>query len=194
MLGILGKVPGRKLSYMRVYVLSLPLWVWLRGVAVPISSKRKWRTRSACPVLQVGHREETAVHRTLCLREVQCCGDRLEERDHRHTETVSQASLGPMWQDPSVVSEETEPRIQMEEVLESATQQGLSKQRAADGAEKKHILCSSVPDVNSKCQKKILRKGKAKFCKRHGTPTLQWSEHQTESVGSKSPFFFLGWS
>lgn len=162
---------------------------------MPVSSIRKLRTRSACPILRVGHREETAVH-TSCVSMKRSVVDMECRKRTVGTQRRSPKFLSaPCGRRPLWWSAETEPRIQMGEVLESATQQGLSKQRAADGAEKKHILCSSVPDVNSKCQQKILRKGKAKFCKRHRTPTLlQWSENQTESVGSEHPLFSLAWS
>ncbi|KAF6095169.1 hypothetical protein HJG60_012136 [Phyllostomus discolor] len=153
------------------------------------------RTRSACPVLRVGHREETAVRRTR----VSVKGSAVDTEWRKGAVGTQRWSpkclLVPCGKRPLRWGGETEPRIQMQEVLESATQQGLSKQRAADGAEKKHTLCSSVPDVNSKCQQKILRKGKAKFCKRHRTPALpQCSENQTESLGSKHPLVSLGWS
>lgn len=146
------------------------------------------------PVLRVGHVERTAVQKTLCLHEVECYGYGMEKKTIVKQRSSPKLLWVSMWQEPALGSGETEPRIQMGEVSASAPQQGLSKQRVVDWAEKNCILCSSAPDVSNKCQQKILRKDKANICSRHRTPTQEWSESQRASDGSKHSSFSLVWS
>lgn len=176
-----------------MYVLISPLWVWPWRVNKPIRLIRKLKTRSSAQSsIWVTWKGPLCRGPCVSMRWSVMVMERRKgpQVSRYHLPSFSEFPCGKrlLWG-----SRETEPRIQMGEVSTSAPQQGLSKQRAVDWAEKNCILCSSAPDVSNKCQQKILRKDKANICSRHRTPTRQWSESREHLMGPDTlPFSLYG--